>query len=72
MASQSKPISYSASLNNLLTSDGQLTPTGIRAMQLFNTYTDAGVGCEDTFNRPPRLHIIDDVALRKATRVDNA
>jgi autotransporter passenger strand-loop-strand repeat protein len=43
MAPPSKTISYSQAYNNLLTQDGQLTPTGVQAMQLFNTYTAAGL-----------------------------
>ncbi|MDH2344191.1 phage tail tip lysozyme [Bradyrhizobium sp. SSUT77] len=37
------PISYDQFTRSLTTPDGELTPTGIRAMQLFNTYTDAGL-----------------------------
>ncbi|MBR0899194.1 hypothetical protein JQ616_29950 [Bradyrhizobium tropiciagri] len=33
------PISYNQITRSQRTPDGELTPTGIRAVQLFNTYT---------------------------------
>jgi trimeric autotransporter adhesin len=36
-------ITYAKAMNNLVNSDGALTPTGVRAMQLYNLYADSGL-----------------------------